>query len=117
MIRSRSVVRRARKSGFWIRHRAQLHKPRLCVFRSSKHISVQLIDDLSQSVVVSASSCERGFDRSLTGVRQAKEVGILLANRAVEKGLSELVFDRNGFSYHGRVKALADSVRGGGLKF
>ena len=91
-------------------------RPRLAVFRSTKHIYVQIIDDLAGSTLVSASSAERG---SVDGgnVDGATAIGKLVAERAKEKGVTKVVFDRGGFLYHGRIKALADAAREAGLEF
>ncbi len=92
-------------------------RPRLAVFRSNRYIYAQLIDDTKGHTIVAASSQERGLrDRRLT-VETAAEVGRLLAERAKEAGVSSVVFDRGGFKYHGRIKALADAVREAGLEF
>jgi large subunit ribosomal protein L18 len=95
-------------------------RPRLCIFRSSKHIYAQIIEDASGSSLVSAStqckSVAEGLD--YTGnVAAAKAVGAAIAKMALEKDIKEVVFDRNGFVYHGRVKALADAAREAGLEF
>jgi large subunit ribosomal protein L18 len=95
-------------------------RPRLSVFRSSKHIYAQVIDDLKGETVASASSLEKTLrDASKTGanIDAAKAVGKLLAERAVQKGVKEVVFDRGGYLFHGRVKALADAARESGLSF
>ena len=95
-------------------------RARLSVFRSSKHIYAQVIDDVKGVTVAAASSVEKDMRGSLkTGanVDAAKAVGKLVAQRAVEKGVKDVVFDRGGFIYHGRVKALADAAREGGLQF
>ncbi len=95
-------------------------RARLSVFRSSKHIYAQLIDDVNGLTLVSASSIEKDVRTSLkTGadVAAAKAVGKLVAERAVAKGVKDIVFDRGGYLYHGRVKALADAAREGGLNF
>jgi large subunit ribosomal protein L18 len=92
--------------------------PRMTVFRSNKEIYVQLIDDLTGKTLVSASSRDKGIaDKKITKTEQAKLVGKLAAEHAVEAGIQSVVFDRNGYLYHGRIKALADSAREGGLKF
>ncbi len=90
-------------------------RPRLSVFRSSSHIYAQLIDDENGKTLVSASSMEIKTTGKKSGV--ATEVGKLLATKALEKKVKEVVFDRGGFAYHGRVKALAEGAREGGLKF
>ncbi len=93
-------------------------RPRLSVFRSSKHIYAQVIDDVNGVTVASASSMEKDV-RGKTGanVEAAKAVGKRVAERAVAKGLKEVQFDRGGYLYHGRIKALADAARESGLKF
>jgi len=95
-------------------------RPRLSVFRSSKHIYAQVIDDLKGETLASASSLEKTMrDGGKTGanIDAAKAVGKLLAERAVKNGVTEVVFDRGGYLYHGRVKALADAARESGLSF
>lgn len=91
-------------------------RPRLSVYRSLKHIYAQVINDLDGRTIAAASSREAGVDGSgnLTG---AKAVGAKIAEKAKSAGVTEVVFDRGGFRYHGRVKALADAAREGGLKF
>ncbi len=91
-------------------------RPRLNIFRSIKHIYVQVIDDSQGRTLVAASSAEKG--RTAGGnIAGAKEVGKLVAERSLAKGISQVVFDRGGYKYHGRVKALADAAREAGLKF
>jgi large subunit ribosomal protein L18 len=93
-------------------------RPRLAVFRSLKHIYAQLIDDQAQRTVVSASSNEKNASAANGGnIAGAKEVGKLLAERAKAQGCIKVVFDRGGYLYHGRVKALADAAREAGLEF
>jgi large subunit ribosomal protein L18 len=95
-------------------------RPRLSVFRSSKHIYAQVIDDQRGETVASASSLEKTMrETGKTGanIDAAKAVGKLLAERAVQKGVKEVVFDRGSYLYHGRVKALADAARESGLSF
>lgn len=91
--------------------------PRLNVFRSSKHIYAQLIDDVNGVTLVSASSMEKDFEGNGGNKEAAKKVGQLVGKRAVEKGIETVVFDRGGYLYHGRVKELADGARESGLKF
>ncbi|NCO54481.1 MAG: 50S ribosomal protein L18 [Bacteroidetes bacterium CG02_land_8_20_14_3_00_31_25] len=92
--------------------------PRLTVFRSNKQISVQIIDDINKKTIVAASSLVKEIsEKKVNKTEIAKLVGKLIANRAKEAGVSDVVFDRNGYLYHGRVKALADAAREGGLKF
>ena len=94
-------------------------RPRLNVYRSLNHIYVQLIDDMQGNTVVFAHSAEgkKGERRTDGNVASAKEVGKLIAERAKAKGISKVVFDRGGYIYHGRVKALADAAREAGLQF
>ena len=93
-------------------------KPRLSVFRSNKQIYAQLINDDKGITLVSASSREKAFDeKEGTKTDTAKEVGKLIAEKAKEAGIENVVFDRNGYLYHGRVKSLAEGAREGGLKF
>ncbi len=89
-------------------------RPRMSVFRSNKGIYVQVIDDLTGNTIVAASS--KGLEGG-TKVEVAAKVGEEIAKRAMEKGVTEVVFDRNGYLFHGRVKSLADAARKGGLKF
>lgn len=94
-------------------------RPRLSIFRSGKHIYAQVIDDSGRQTVASASSVENvkeGAKKSYN-VAAAAEVGKLIAQRAAQKGIKQVVFDRGGYLYHGRVKALADAAREGGLEF
>lgn len=107
--------RRIRKKIF-----GQTAKPRMSVFRSNKAIYVQVIDDTTGITLVSASSIDpdaREDVKDLGKIDQAKVVGKLVAARALAKGLEEVVFDRNGFIYHGRVAAVAEGAREGGLRF
>ncbi len=92
-------------------------RPRLSVFRSEKNIYAQVIDDVAGNTLVSASSVEKDFEGSGGNKEAAKKVGRLVAERALAKGIEEVVFDRGGYIYHGRVKELADGAREGGLKF
>ena len=90
-------------------------RPRMSVFRSNKQIYVQLIDDLTGTTLASASSL--GMTEKMTKVEQAAKVGEVIAKKAQEAGITTVVFDRNGYLYHGRVKEVADAARNGGLKF
>jgi large subunit ribosomal protein L18 len=93
-------------------------RPRLSVFRAGRHIYAQVIDDLAGATVVSASTNEKGTKVAKSwNIDAAKVVGKLIAERAVAKGIKQVVFDRGGYIYHGRVKALADAAREGGLEF
>ena len=96
-------------------------RPRLSVFRSTRHIYAQLIDDVAGRTIVSANTCEKQLRQQLpqgrgSNVEAAKLVGRLIAERALAKGYSSAVFDRGGYKYHGRVKAVAESAREAGLK-
>lgn len=99
--------------------RGYSEKPRLSVFRSNKHIYAHIVDDSKGGPIVGASSRVKSIDEkgNLNGTDQAKEVGKLIAERAMNKGVTKVVFDRNGYLYHGRVKALAESARESGLNF
>jgi large subunit ribosomal protein L18 len=92
-------------------------RPRLNVFRSLAHIYVQIIDDEKGVTLTAASSVEKGFEGSGGNIEDAKKVGAAIAKKALEKGITEVVFDRGGYIYHGRVKALAEAAREAGLKF
>ncbi len=97
---------------------ADAERPRLAVFRSVKHIYAQIIDDHAGRTLASASSAEKNSPIASGGnVAGAKQVGKLVAERAVEKGVKRVVFDRGGYLYHGRVKALAEAAREAGLEF
>ncbi len=91
--------------------------PRLNVFRSSKHIYAQIIDDVKGVTLAAASSVEKGFDGSGSNVEGAKKVGKMIAEKAKAAGITDVVFDRGGYIYHGRVAALAEGAREGGLNF
>ena len=93
-------------------------RPRMSVFRSNKQIYVQIIDDEVGKTLVAASSRENGIEtEKITKIEQAAKVGALIAEKAKAVGIETVVFDRNGYLYHGRVKSLADAARNGGLKF
>lgn len=97
-----------------------VERPRLCVYRSNKHIVAQVIDDNSGHTLVAASSLEKAIREELKyggNIAAAKAIGTLVAKRALEQGINMVVFDRGGYLYHGRVAALADAAREGGLKF
>lgn len=93
-------------------------RPRLCVFRSNKNISVQVIDDVNGVTLAAASTLEKDLAIANGGNKEAaRQVGEVIAKRALEKGIDTVAFDRGGFLYHGRVKELADGAREAGLKF
>ncbi len=92
-------------------------RPRLAVFRSVNHIYVQVIDDINGATLTAASTTEKQFGSKGGNIAAAKEVGKLIAERAKEKGVTRVVFDRGGYIYHGRVKSLAEAAREAGLEF
>ncbi|MFH1262327.1 MAG: 50S ribosomal protein L18 [Pseudomonadota bacterium] len=95
-------------------------RPRLAVFRSNRHLYAQIIDDLSHRTIVAASTKSKelkGKVEKTTTMSAAKEVGLLIAKKAQEKNVKKVCFDRRSYLYHGRVKALADAARSGGLQF
>ena len=92
-------------------------RPRLNVFRSETNIYAQIIDDVNGVTLVSANTLEKGFEGATGNAEAAKKVGLMVAERALAKGIEEVVFDRGGYVYHGRVAALAEGAREGGLKF
>lgn len=95
-------------------------RPRLNVFKSLKHIYAQIIDDSSGNTLVSASSMDKELKGKLSGggnIESAKNVGYVVARKAIDKGIKKVAFDRGGYLYHGRIKALADAARETGLKF
>lgn len=92
-------------------------RPRLSVFRSESNIYAQIIDDAAGVTLASASTVEKVFEGNGSNCEAAKKIGAVIAERALQKGIEEVVFDRGGYIYHGRVKALAEGAREGGLKF
>ncbi|EDK32294.1 50S ribosomal protein L18 [Clostridium kluyveri] len=91
--------------------------PRLSVYRSEKNIYAQIIDDIKGTTLVSASSVDKDFKGNGSNKEAAKVVGKMIADKAIEKGIKEVVFDRGGYIYHGRVQNLAEGAREGGLQF
>ena len=112
VLRRIKIRRRIRKSV-----QGTAARPRLCVFRSNKEIYAQLIDDLKGNTLCAASSKDEACTIEGPKVVISKAVGKLVASKAKEQGITNVVFDRSGYLYHGRVKALADGAREGGLKF
>ncbi|MDP6101009.1 MAG: 50S ribosomal protein L18 [Dehalococcoidia bacterium] len=113
-------ARRVRHARVRRRIRGTAERPRLCVFRSLKHVQAQLCDDTTGRVLVAASTMEAYVREEAKGKRkteQSRLVGALMAQRALKKSVSQVVFDRGGYRYHGRVKAVAEAAREGGLKF
>ena len=113
-IKNNSRLRRAKKARANIRNQ---EVPRLSVFRSSKHFYAQILDSLGSKVIVSASTLEKDLKISSNNLDGASEVGKVVAERAMKNGIKKVVFDRSGYKYHGRIKALADSARKSGLEF
>lgn len=117
----RQVTRLARK--IRIRKKIVLHKgeiPRLVVYRSNKFLYAQIVDDLKGNTLVSASTADEGVKtegKSRKNLAAAKALGSLIGQRATEKKVERVLFDRNGYDYHGRIKAVADAAREAGLKF
>lgn len=110
--RRQKIKRRIRRNVF-----GTAEKPRMSVFRSNKQISVQVIDDVAEKTIVSATSKSKDIENTkATKSQKAAMVGKLAAKLALEAGITQVVFDRNGYLYHGKVKALADGAREGGLK-
>lgn len=117
---SRAESRKRRQARVRRKVTGTADRPRLCVFRSSKHIYAQIIDDSQGVTVASASTRDKSAVDGLTytgNVEAAKAVGEKIARNAQEKGIKSVVFDRNGFVYHGRVKTVADAAREAGLDF
>lgn len=112
----KTVRRTRRKAGIRKRIFGTAEKPRLTVYRSSKHMYAQVIDDMAGTTLASASTVQAKAEKG-GNIDAAKQVGAAIAEKAKAAGVAEVAFDRNGFRYHGRVKALADAAREGGLKF
>lgn len=106
-----------RKRSIRFRLQGTTTRPRLSVFRSNKHVYAQVINDESGATVVCASTLDKDIPEKLKGVERAKKIGELIAERAMAKKVNAVVFDRNGFLYHGQIKAVADGAREKGLKF
>ena len=113
-IKNNSRLKRAKKARANIRNQ---QVPRLSVYRSSKHFYAQISDSLGSKVIVSASTLEKDLKISSNNLDGASEVGKVVAERAMKNGIKKVVFDRSGYKYHGRIKALADSARKSGLEF
>ncbi len=122
MIKKKSRAEVREKKHLKIRNRfsGTAERPRLSVFRSNKHMYAQIIDDTIGHTLVSASTLEKGVQSELKytdNIEAAKYLGSVIGKRAVEKGIKEVVFDRGGFIYHGKIEALADAAREAGLQF
>ena len=117
---SRSEIRVKKHMRLRNRYSGTAERPRLAVFRSNNHMYAQIIDDTVGNTLVAASTAEKAVKAELektNNVEAAAYVGTVIAKRALEKGIKEVVFDRGGFIYHGKVKALADAAREAGLEF
>ena len=120
MVHEHDKIRSREKRHARVRARVvgRAERPRLCVFRSLNHLYAQAIDDAQGATLASASTLELRASKTRTGnLEAAKKVGEMIAARLKEKGLEKVVFDRGGYLYHGRVKAVADAARAAGLKF
>ncbi|WP_342400391.1 50S ribosomal protein L18 [Weizmannia sp. FSL W8-0676] len=114
----KNQVRKKRHARVRAKLSGTAERPRLNIYRSNKNIYAQLIDDVKGVTLASASTLDKELSLESTGnVKAAQKVGELIAKRAVEKGIKEVVFDRGGYLYHGRIKALADAARENGLQF
>ncbi|MDR7002518.1 50S ribosomal protein L18 [Neobacillus niacini] len=114
----KNAVRRKRHARVRAKLSGTSARPRLNVFRSNKHIYAQIIDDMNGVTLASASTLDKELNlESSSNVGAAQKVGELVAKRAAEKGISNVVFDRGGYLYHGRIQALADAARENGLQF
>jgi large subunit ribosomal protein L18 len=114
---SKNQSRKKRHRAIRKRIEGNTERPRLSVFRSSRHIYAQVIDDLSRKTLVSTSDVDAPKDATGKKKDRAKQVGVAIAKKCLEKGIDKVVFDRAGYKYHGRVSALADGAREAGLKF
>ena len=120
MLRTRKTDLKARHKRIRKKAKGTEQRPRVAVFRSSKHIYAQLIDDVNANTIVSATTVDPAFKKKMSStgnIAAAKLLGQILAERALEKGVKKVVYDRGGFLYHGRVKALAKAARESGLEF
>ncbi len=117
MARNKLSRRERIKRGIRKRLSGSTERPRLSVYRSNKGIYAQIIDDITGNTLVSASSLSKEFSATGTKIEQSKVVGKLVAEKAVAAGINQVVFDRNGYLYHGRIKSLAEGAREGGLTF
>jgi large subunit ribosomal protein L18 len=114
---SRDEARKKRKTRIRKKINGTAERPRLVVFRSNKHIYAQIIDDLAGATLASASTLALEGENMRLTIDNAKLVGKRVAEEAIKKSITSVVFDRNGFVYHGRIKAVADGAREGGLNF
>ena len=114
---ARSVSRELRHKRVRTKISGTADRPRLSVFRSNKGIYVQVIDDVAAKTLVSASTLDKEVKTKASNIEAAKEVGELIAKRAIKAGIKTVVFDRGGYIYHGKIKALAEAAREAGLEF
>ena len=117
---SRSIIREKKHRSLRSRVSGTAERPRLAVFRSNNHMYAQIIDDVAQKTLVSASTTQKDVKAELektNNVEAASYLGTVIAKRALEAGITEVVFDRGGFIYQGKIKALADAAREAGLQF
>ena len=114
---AKSVARVRRHERVRAKISGTAERPRLCVFRSNKNIAVQVIDDVAGKTLVAASTLDKEIKTKASNIEAAKEVGELIAKRAVKAGIKNVVFDRGGYIYHGKIKALAEAAREAGLEF
>lgn len=118
--KSRTEVRRKKHKRIRNRFSGTAERPRLSVFRSNKHMYAQLVDDNARHTLAAASTVEKDIQAELektNNIEAASYLGKVIAKRALDKGITTVVFDRGGFLYHGKIKALADAAREAGLKF
>jgi large subunit ribosomal protein L18 len=118
--KERQIARKKRQVRVRRKIHGSLERPRLCVFRSARHIYAQIIEDVTGTTLVAVSTVSKEIGGDLKGsgnVEAAKLIGKKIAERALANNITQVVFDRNGFLYHGRVKALADAAREAGLSF
>jgi large subunit ribosomal protein L18 len=120
MAKSKEEARQRRKKSIRTHLRGTADRPRLTVFRSARHMYAQIVDDVARKTLCSASTLEEALQEALKGLKkrdQAKQVGAALARKCVAQKIESIVFDRNGYKYHGRVMSLAAGAREAGLKF
>ncbi len=110
-------IRRRQRVRYKLRSRAKQELPRLSVFRSNKHMYAQIINDFEGRTLASASTLEKDFSLTAKGIDKATMIGKNIGERAKKVGIEKIVFDRGGYMYHGRVKAIAEAARDAGLKF
>lgn len=115
--KTKTAKRKVRQSRVRAKITGTKIRPRLCIYKSLNNIYAQIIDDETQTTLCSASTLDKQVETKASNIKAAEEVGKLIAKKAIEKKIIEVVFDRNGYIYHGKVKALAESAREAGLKF